>query len=1224
MKYRDLVKFEYMEEVIELTAASSKDKARHYVNTYVMSEAMCQKLNDIVLEQLQFDRVGNNKGLFIVGNYGTGKSHLMSMLSLIAENGELIDELKNEQFKEYASSIAGKFKVVRFETGATNMSLRDIVMENIQRDLEKLGIDYIIPSMDKVSGSKATLIDIVGKIEEKFDGKGYMLVIDEMFDYLGSRKEQQLMLDLNFLREIGEVCKTTKLRFMVGVQETLFQNPKFQHVHNVLMKVKDRYDQLLIQREDIAFVVSERMLKKDDEQKAWIREHLEKFSSLYEGLTNKMTEFVDLFPIHPMYFQTLEKATTLGDKREVFKVIGDMIKKRIDEEVDEEEPCVISYDEHFKYIKDNVAMKHNAEVKEIIEKSAILMDIIERNVKNPIRKQIATRIINALSISRLTSGDLYSPVGITLETMKEDLCLFVQGMPELDELFLKMQLEAIMKEINSVVSGQFISQNKENKQYYLDLKKDVDYEARIREKAEMLDEEVLDKYYYEVVKNYLTWEGESYVSGFEIYAHSILWQEKNIKIPGYVFFGIPEDRSTAQPERDFYIYYLPVCKPYTGDIASKKDEVYIAYTPDEGFKEDLGMFAASILLGRESTLDSKKEYRKQQDQYLKRLIEKFNQTIDREMKFCYRGKEYSMVMATQGKNVAGKSIKSKIDIATASLLATYFDDQYPRFPRFKLEVGDDNKRQIVQAGLNYISGIGTNDTGRKILDTFGLLEGTNVNIKNSLYADYFLNKVKSVELGKVINYSDLMTGDIEHEYCDREFKLDPVFIGLIFGAMVSTGDIIFGAGDGKTYDATMLKELAKLNMQDIMEFKFIARPKDIPLEEVRALFELFDINSNQIHSEVGKQQALTELQAKAKERLDKLAKMLSIFNHYNVKVFNTTAFSENEFEVIKVAIRNYKEFLDKVRTYDSIARLKSFNISKDTIENQKETIDKVELIESLKTFIDAYKDDAGYIDQTINYIIEQDYMNQVEQFKEQMIAFMKAKKSGQQVDEQSIKATIQQIKECYTRMYLEEHKKARLGSHDKVAKDQLLTSQTIKILEQLGRIQKIIPTNKFERLKNELASMRVCYEVTADKLESTPYCTACGFNPHTETVQLKGIGYFEKAFSDLLREYTQIVLNTLEDPTVQEEINKLENSIQQVLKQFVNTKNIPNDEINKFIEGINLVLSGVDSVEINLDEIIDKIEGPVTIDAFNNIIKAFMQAKVAGKDKNKVRLVIKK
>jgi len=48
---------------------------------------------------------------------------------------------------------------------------------------------------------------------------GVLLVVDEFLDYLRSRKDHDLVLDLSFLREIGEVTKHLRFRFVAGVQE---------------------------------------------------------------------------------------------------------------------------------------------------------------------------------------------------------------------------------------------------------------------------------------------------------------------------------------------------------------------------------------------------------------------------------------------------------------------------------------------------------------------------------------------------------------------------------------------------------------------------------------------------------------------------------------------------------------------------------------------------------------------------------------------------------------------------------------------------------------------------------------------------------------------------------------------------------------------------------------------------------------------------------------------
>ena len=35
------------------------------------------------------------------------------------------------------------------------------------------------------------------------------------------------------------------------------------------------------------------------------------------------------------------------------------------------------------------------------------------------------------------------------------------------------------------------------------------------------------------------------------------WESRNVYREGYLFMGLPTERSTAQPPRDFYIYILP-------------------------------------------------------------------------------------------------------------------------------------------------------------------------------------------------------------------------------------------------------------------------------------------------------------------------------------------------------------------------------------------------------------------------------------------------------------------------------------------------------------------------------------------------------------------------------------------------------------------------------------------------------------------------------------------
>src|SRR3954468_14867506 len=85
MKYRDLVGFERVDSIKVLTEADDVDAARRDVRTFVISPQMRRMLIEQRLPHLRLDGSVDTKGLLVVANYGTGKTHLMSVISSVLE-----------------------------------------------------------------------------------------------------------------------------------------------------------------------------------------------------------------------------------------------------------------------------------------------------------------------------------------------------------------------------------------------------------------------------------------------------------------------------------------------------------------------------------------------------------------------------------------------------------------------------------------------------------------------------------------------------------------------------------------------------------------------------------------------------------------------------------------------------------------------------------------------------------------------------------------------------------------------------------------------------------------------------------------------------------------------------------------------------------------------------------------------------------------------------------
>src|SRR5574338_801570 len=174
MRYCDLIQFEPVVDVIQLRQADEKKRAEKLVSTYVISDRMTDVILHRILPSLSIHAEKPGDGLFIVGNYGTGKSHLMSIVTAIAEHKDLLKLVTHPAVAEGLKPIAGKYKVVRQETGATEKNLRDIILEDLEKHLNDMGVAYHFPSMENASNNKDLLIEMMREFQKVFPGYGLL------------------------------------------------------------------------------------------------------------------------------------------------------------------------------------------------------------------------------------------------------------------------------------------------------------------------------------------------------------------------------------------------------------------------------------------------------------------------------------------------------------------------------------------------------------------------------------------------------------------------------------------------------------------------------------------------------------------------------------------------------------------------------------------------------------------------------------------------------------------------------------------------------------------------------------------------------------------------------------------------------------------------------------------------------------------------------------------
>ena len=101
MKYKDLIQFEPISEVIKFARLNETDYRQSLVRNFVFSNAYASAIIPDICRNLDYTSSQETYGLQIVGNYGTGKSHLMSLFSLIAEDADYLPLERREGAKGF-------------------------------------------------------------------------------------------------------------------------------------------------------------------------------------------------------------------------------------------------------------------------------------------------------------------------------------------------------------------------------------------------------------------------------------------------------------------------------------------------------------------------------------------------------------------------------------------------------------------------------------------------------------------------------------------------------------------------------------------------------------------------------------------------------------------------------------------------------------------------------------------------------------------------------------------------------------------------------------------------------------------------------------------------------------------------------------------------------------------------------------------------------------------
>lgn len=290
----DIIDLPEVKLVIELDDAGRDPDG--ILSSFVLTREVRDSL-DIILKKI---REKKGCGVFVKGNFGSGKSHFLTYLYLTVKGGGTQNDPQGPQNTAAVSLV--KYPSSR--------PLEDIV-------LSKLGHEGEVTDREEVF--------------ERLTGGGTVLIIDELSEYLRSKPSSSAFNeDIRFLQFLGEFSFHHPLWIIASLQEWIEETG---HISSSMFnRIKDRYPlRVTLTASHIEDIIDRRIVMKKGGADAIIEGVFSGLKQYYPHLPLKLEAFRKTYPLHPITVRFLAGLTPLfSQHRGVIQFVVGEVKKILD------------------------------------------------------------------------------------------------------------------------------------------------------------------------------------------------------------------------------------------------------------------------------------------------------------------------------------------------------------------------------------------------------------------------------------------------------------------------------------------------------------------------------------------------------------------------------------------------------------------------------------------------------------------------------------------------------------------------------------------------------------------------------------------------------------------------------------------------------------------------------------------------------------------------------
>ncbi len=1170
MKIGDLIHVPPVRTVIRIADLADDTLRRHLVETFVLTAEVAFSISTI-LEKIA---ATEGKGFFVIGNYGSGKSHLLNILSL-AVSDEEARRVLSASYQE-ASSAVKNLPALLEKAASTNPLvvaislvehsnreyLENIVLRSIAAKLAATAPDangnILLPDTDAQTRQEA-----FGKLKNILAAQGYgglLLLIDELSEFLRSKENARVYNeDVRFLQYLGEFAEVIPAWVVATMQENIENTGALSD--ELLHKIKDRYPlRFLLSGEHVKEIISGRLVRQKEEASSALPPILNKLKNSFGALPFSSDDFFKLYPVHPVTVELLDELRPLFSQH---RGVIDFIHYRLAGDPGRAIPSFLEKPAHELLTPDYIFDHFRDRLRETVETSPYSEQVFhyyERDAEqifdNPEDATTALRILKLLIMGALARA----PKHFTAKELTQTL---LQSYSDLESAINYDYIEEIAEKM--LLRGAYVTAVEkagQAKSYTVDTRADI--ALLLQKKLERMTGSYApgDP---RITRGLLPWVDDRQLPLKDLLQEplqdiEITWQ--NTRRKGKIFFYAPDaldeqtlgelEEELTQEETDFLFFIIPPrtgqaeerqtaasSSPLAADLPLAMREALAIWTPRAvtAEEEDLLKHTAAYLVLQEEYASDSSPVGLQMNKQLSTLLQENRNRVSVILRSLYfQGR----ISAGRRDDEATAHGHFTLNDVTAGAAAEVLKNRYPRHH----EIAPTNSQAhstLMQRALDYLFS--------PHLEKQTLESGTELVI-NSQLVPLGLVKKKSRSYQLEINpktspiVAEFLSmvpenGRIGLEKLYRKLRKGPFGLSRTsFQALAMTATLsgaVSAYQGGKRVSPNMINFHSFSRIEEIGPGTLIHPELQKTLTEVPFLSAALRTGPLTFTTQ---QQAWEEIITFKKDWTNRGAYLENRMERLKDHPF----FSDFNWSGLSKTVSRLTAFLDHIKTsYSSQAGLEQFLAA---FQGSPLIVDDWKRLVALELF---FKNDLPEILRLSHYLRDKrlvippgDDYAELRLAYQRLLDLLEAETLLlEEKYRDQLKLEFSQFREQYCDLYLREHNRAVGPASIKAYRD-LLDRQAYRLLEQCGRINTLVVKNDLVAI-NRLLSLpleRECRAADESVLAEQPACS-CGYLLG-ETIDLPDRGDLEEQILESIRSYLQALQSSATRRKIEKHAERLE------------------------------------------------------------------------------------